>query len=194
MHRAQPDGDPARDRKRTADLLQGQVGLLGNQLQHLRTVLAQPGATIAAHRAWPRLAFGAPALLPANGAADADIKPCRCPPRAAAQRHETKGPSRDWGCDGGRVFPRSFSDRGWIRGLGFEAGGNRGGRRGVVRGRRGDGLVANFGVGHTMGCAAPSFTLCWLLEVRNRLTATGSARIPSRRLRNQSPSATTAWL
>src|SRR3954464_10568025 len=24
------------------------------------------------------------------------------------------GPSRDWGCDGGRVFPRSFSDRGWI--------------------------------------------------------------------------------
>src|SRR4051794_34373373 len=48
------------------------------------------------------------------------------------------GPSRDWGCDGGRVFPRSFSDRGWIRGLGFEAGGNRGGRRGVVRGRRGD--------------------------------------------------------
>src|SRR4051812_38221312 len=40
------------------------------------------------------------------------------------------GPSRDWGCDGGRVFPRSFSDRGWIRGLGFEAGGNRGGRRG----------------------------------------------------------------
>jgi len=48
------------------------------------------------------------------------------------------GPSRDWGCDGGRVFLRSFSDRGWIRGLGFEAGGNRGGRRGVVRGRRGD--------------------------------------------------------
>src|SRR4051794_39233009 len=49
-----------------------------------------------------------------------------------------RGPSRDWGCDGGRVFPHSFSDRGWIRGLGFEAGGNRGGRRGVVRGRRGD--------------------------------------------------------
>src|SRR3954451_6761367 len=89
MHRAQPDGDPAQDRKRTADLLQGQVGLLGNQLQHLRTVLAQPRATIAAHRAWPRLAFGAPALRPANGAANADIKPCRCPPRAAAQRHET---------------------------------------------------------------------------------------------------------
>src|SRR3954451_6155954 len=35
-------------------------------------------------------------------------------------------------------IPRSFSDRGWIRGLGFEAGGNRGGRRGVVRRRRGD--------------------------------------------------------
>ena len=48
------------------------------------------------------------------------------------------GPSRDWGCDGGRVFPRSFSDRGWIRGLGFEAGRNRGGRRGVVRRRGGD--------------------------------------------------------
>src|SRR3954465_8325510 len=53
-------------------------------------------------------------------------------------RGSTMGPSRDWGCDGGRVFPRSFSDRGWIRGLGFEAGGNRGGRRGVVRRRRGD--------------------------------------------------------
>ena len=49
-----------------------------------------------------------------------------------------EGPSRDWGCDGGRVFPRSFSDRGWIRGLGFEAGRNRGGRRGVVRRRGGD--------------------------------------------------------
>src|SRR4051812_39078556 len=35
-------------------------------------------------------------------------------------------------------IPHSFSDRGWIRGLGFEAGGNRGGRRGVVRGRDGD--------------------------------------------------------
>jgi hypothetical protein len=56
----------------------------------------------------------------------------------AALTAAAKGPSRDWGCDGGRVFPRSFSDRGWIRGLGFEAGGNRGGRRGVVRGRRGD--------------------------------------------------------
>src|SRR3954466_9963158 len=28
--------------------------------------------------------------------------------RVARQRD--KGPSRDWGCDGGRVFPRSFSD------------------------------------------------------------------------------------
>jgi len=37
-----------------------------------------------------------------------------------------KGPSQDWGCDGGRVFSRPFSDRGWMRGLGFEAGGNRG--------------------------------------------------------------------
>src|SRR6476660_9851794 len=50
MHRTQPDGDPARDRKRAADLLQGQVGLPGNQLQHLRAVLAQPAATVAAHR------------------------------------------------------------------------------------------------------------------------------------------------
>src|SRR4051812_6026031 len=53
MHRAQSDGDPARGRKRTADLLQGQVGLPGNQLQHLRAVLAQPGASIAARRALP---------------------------------------------------------------------------------------------------------------------------------------------
>src|SRR6478736_6769530 len=54
------------------------------------------------------------------------------------------GPSRDWGCDGGRVFPRSFSDRGWVRGLGFEAGGNWGGRRGAMRGRRGGRLTPNF--------------------------------------------------
>jgi hypothetical protein len=89
VHRTQPDGDPARGRKRTADLLQGQVGLLGNQLEHPRAVLAQPGATLAAHRAWPRMALGAPAPRPADGAADADIKPCRCLPRAAAQRHKT---------------------------------------------------------------------------------------------------------
>jgi putative transposase len=57
---------------------------------------------------------------------------CRAP------RVMITGPSRDWGCDGGRVFPRSFSDRGWIRGLGFEAGRNRGGRRGVVRRRGAD--------------------------------------------------------
>src|SRR3954454_21274280 len=36
----------------------------------------------------------------------------------------TEGPSRDWGCAGGRVCPRPFSDRGWMRGLGFEAGGH----------------------------------------------------------------------
>src|SRR3954469_19626153 len=48
VHRAQPDGDAA-DRKRAADLLQGQVGLPGNQLQHLYAVFAQPGAAVAAH-------------------------------------------------------------------------------------------------------------------------------------------------
>jgi hypothetical protein len=89
VHRTQPDGDPARGRKRAADLLQGQVGLPGNQLENHRAVLAQPGAAITAHRAWPRMAFSPPALRPANGAADADIKP-RCRRlRAAAQRHET---------------------------------------------------------------------------------------------------------
>src|SRR5215217_328175 len=67
MHRTQPDGDPARDRKRAADLLQGQVGLLGNQLQHLRAVLAQPAATVAAHRARARMALGPPALRPTDG-------------------------------------------------------------------------------------------------------------------------------
>ena len=75
--RTQPDGDPARGRKGTADLLQGQVGLLGNQLQHLRAVLAQPGATIAAHRARARMTYGPPALHPPYGAADADLKPYR---------------------------------------------------------------------------------------------------------------------
>src|SRR4051812_32468284 len=89
MHRTQPDGDPARDRKRAADLLQGQVGLPGNQLQHLRAVLAQPAATLAAHRARARMALGPPALRPASSAADTDIKPCRRRPCAAAQRHET---------------------------------------------------------------------------------------------------------
>src|SRR4051794_26756345 len=61
-----------------------------------------------------------------------------------ARISQTEGLSRDWGCDGGRVFPRSFSDRGWMRGLGFEAGGNRGRRRGAVRGRRGGRLTPNF--------------------------------------------------
>src|SRR3954464_16073163 len=89
MHRTQPDGDPARDRKRAADLLQGQVGLPSNQLQHLRAVLAQPAATVAAHRALARMALGAPALTPASSTADTDIKPCRRPPCAAAQRHKT---------------------------------------------------------------------------------------------------------
>ena len=88
VHRAQPDGDAA-DRKRAAHLLQGHVGLPGNPLQHLRAVRAQPGATIAAHRARARMAFGPPALRPANGTADADIKPYRRCSCAAAQRHET---------------------------------------------------------------------------------------------------------
>src|SRR5688572_8169376 len=89
MHRTQPDGDPARDRKRAADFLQGQVGLPGNHLQHLRAVLAQPAATVAAHRARARMALGPPALRPASSAADTDVKPCRRLPYATAQRHET---------------------------------------------------------------------------------------------------------
>jgi len=89
VHRAQSDGDPARDRKRIADLPQGQIGLLGNQLQHPRAVLAQPGATVATRRARACMALGPPALRPAEGAADTDLKsPRRCP-RAAAQRHKT---------------------------------------------------------------------------------------------------------
>jgi hypothetical protein len=35
---------------------------MGNQLQHLRAVLAQPGATIAAPRTRARMAFSPPAL------------------------------------------------------------------------------------------------------------------------------------
>src|SRR3954462_14069946 len=89
MHRTQPDRDPARDRKSAADFLQGQVGLPGNQLQHPRSVLAQPGATVATHRARARMAFGPPALRPASSAADTDIKPCRRRPCAAAQRYKT---------------------------------------------------------------------------------------------------------
>jgi hypothetical protein len=89
MHRTQPDRDPARGRKCAADFLQGQVGLPGNQLQHPRSVLAQPGATVATHRARARMALGPPALRPADGAADADIKPHRRRPCAAAKRHKT---------------------------------------------------------------------------------------------------------
>src|SRR3954463_1956013 len=74
LHRTQPDGDPARDRKRAADLPQGQVGLPGNQLQHPRSMLAQPGATVATHRARARMAFGPPALRPADGAAKETLK------------------------------------------------------------------------------------------------------------------------
>jgi hypothetical protein len=88
VHRTQPDRDPARGRKRAADFLQGQVGLPGNQLQHPRSMLAQPGATVATHRARARMALGPPALRPADGAADADIKPHRRRPCAAAQRHK----------------------------------------------------------------------------------------------------------
>ena len=88
VHRTQPDGDPG-GRQRAADLLQGQVRLLSNQLQDPRAVLAQPGATVATHRARARMAFGSPALRPAEGAADADLKPYRRCSRAAAQRHET---------------------------------------------------------------------------------------------------------
>src|SRR3954447_24830159 len=88
VNRAQPDGDPP-GRKRVADLLQGQVGLPGDQLQHLRAVLAQPRATVATHRAPARMAFRSPALPPTDGAADADIKSHRRCSRTAAQRHET---------------------------------------------------------------------------------------------------------
>jgi len=89
VNRTQSDGDLARGRKRAADLLQGHVGLLSDQLENPRALLAQPRATIATHRAGTRMAFGPPALHPPAGAADADIKPCRRRPRAAAQRHET---------------------------------------------------------------------------------------------------------
>ena len=88
LHRAQSDGDPG-SRKCAADFLQGQVGLPGNQLQHPRSVLAQPGATVATHHARARMALGPPALRPADGAADADVKPHRRCPCAAAQRHKT---------------------------------------------------------------------------------------------------------
>src|SRR4051794_18006953 len=44
-----------------------------------------------------------------------------------------------------------------------------------------DGPVANSGIGRTMGCADPSFMLCGPAEIRNRPTATGFARTPSRR-------------
>ena len=49
------------------------------------------------------------------------------------------------------------------------------------------GPVANSGVGRTMGCTGPSFTLCEPAGDRNRPTAAGSARIPSRRPRNSNP-------
>ena len=46
------------------------------------------------------------------------------------------------------------------------------------------GLVANSGVGRTMGCTDPNFMLCSPSADRNRPIATGSARIPSRHPRS----------
>src|SRR3954454_19022140 len=56
------------------------------------------------------------------------------------------------------------------------------------------GPVANSGVGRTRDYADPSFTLCEPAEIRNRMRAAGSARIPSRHPRRRILCAATAWL
>src|SRR3954471_16106650 len=50
--------------------------------------------------------------------------------------------------------------------------------------RRLRGLIANSGVGRTMSCTDPNFTLCEPSKVRNRPTAIGSARTLSRHPRS----------
>src|SRR3954454_2693608 len=45
-----------------------------------------------------------------------------------------------------------------------------------------------------MGCTDPNFMLCSPSADRNRPTASGSARTPSRHPRSRTPSAATAWL
>ena len=73
-HRHQPDGDPGRG-KRATDLLQRQIGLPGDQLQHQTAMLGQARAVIAAHRTRFCMSLRTPALRPADRGADADVKP-----------------------------------------------------------------------------------------------------------------------
>lgn len=49
--------------------------------------------------------------------------------------HLVPEPSRDWGATAIGYFSPLFSDRGWMRGLDLEVGGNRGGGRRAVHGR-----------------------------------------------------------
>ncbi len=88
MQRAQPDGDPAQRRHRSADLLQGQIGLFGDQLQNPRTVLPYPGPMITAHCTRPRMSFRPPPLRPPDGTANTHLKPRRRRSCTSSQRHK----------------------------------------------------------------------------------------------------------
>src|SRR5579863_3207724 len=73
--------------QRAADLLQGEVRLLGHQLQDHCAVLGQARAVIAPHRAGLGVTFRPQPLRPANRRADADLK------RPAADRAEAPVPT-----------------------------------------------------------------------------------------------------
>jgi hypothetical protein len=85
----QADADPV-SRQRAADLLQGQVRLLGQQLQDCRPMLDQARAVVAAHRAGLRMTFRAPPLRPANRRAHADPKTTRRRPRRGSRTHRRR--------------------------------------------------------------------------------------------------------
>jgi hypothetical protein len=70
-----------RCRQCTADLLQGQVRLLGQQLQYRRTMLDQTRAVIASHRAGAGVTLGPQPLRPPNRRAHTHPKPARRRPR-----------------------------------------------------------------------------------------------------------------
>lgn len=91
-------GEEARDRARAnsdavaldqgaADLLQRQIGRLGDQRQHRFAMSNQARAMIAAHGPGLSMPLGAQALRPADRGADADPEPLGGPPGRRTARY-----------------------------------------------------------------------------------------------------------
>ena len=86
----QPHRDPVPGRQRAAQLLQGQIRLLGQQLQYRGPVLDQARAVVAPHRARLRMTFHAQTLRPTNRRADADSKSTRRRSGGGARTHRRR--------------------------------------------------------------------------------------------------------